>query len=141
MAKFQMTPRLGVVTEPARIGTKEAPLTDADVGKAVKLVGPSQVDLAEADDEIFGFLASVEVGTQDGYAIGGIVMDGYVEADTGAVDVGTLVVVDSNPAKGTAGKTVVKAGAAAVYTEGSESVATPATYKWVVVHSGVLRKV
>ena len=141
MAKFQMTPRLGVESEPARAGTKAAPLTDADVGKAVKLIGASQIDLAEANDEIFGFLSSIEPGTQDGYVIGGFVDKGYIEVDTGSVPVGTLVVVSSNPAKGTAGKTVVKAGAAAVYTPGSEAVATPATYKWVVVHAGLIRRV
>jgi hypothetical protein len=141
MAKFQMTPRVGVESEPARAGTKQAPLTDADVGKAVKLIGPSQIDLAEAGDEIFGFLSSIEVGTQDGFTIGGFVDKGYMEVDTGTVPVGTLVVVDTNPAKGTAGKTKVKAGADAVYTQGSEAVATPATYKWVVVHQGVIRRV
>lgn len=131
MAKFQMTPRIGTQAEPARAGTKADPLTDADTGKAVKLVGESQIDLAGDGDEIFGFLVSVEPGTQDGFVIGGFAADGYMEVDTGSVPVGTAVVVASNPAKGTAGKTVVKAGA-----EGA-----PALYKWVVVHPNLVRRV
>lgn len=131
MAKFQMGPTIGTVAETARMGTKVAPLTDADVGKALKLVGPSQLDLAAADDEIFGFLSSIEPGTLDGFTIGGFVTSDYREVDTGAVAAGTPVVVSSNPAKGSSGKTVVKAGAAGA----------PLTYKWVVVHPGVVKRV
>lgn len=131
MAKFQMGPTVGTTAETARMGTKAAPLSDADVGKALKLIGPSQLDLAGADDEIFGFLSSIEPGTLDGFKIGGFVANEYVEVDTGAVTFGTTVVVASNPAKGTAGLTVVKAGASGA----------PLTYKWVVVHAGVVRRV
>lgn len=141
MAKFVMGPLVGTIAEPARAGTKLAPLTDADVGKAVKLVGDSQVDLAEADDEIFGFLTSIEPGTADGFTIGGFVETGYRNVDTGSVPVGTLVVVASNPDKGSPGKTVVKAGAEASYEAGSESAATPATFKWMVVSQGVVKRV
>lgn len=131
MAKFQMTPTLGTVALTARVGTKVAPLSDADVGKALKLVGESQLDLAAADDEIFGFLSSVEPGTQDGFKIGGYVDTGLVEVNTGSVAVGTLVVVGSNADKGVAGRTVVKAA-------GDNA---PGTYKWVVVHPGLIKRV
>lgn len=141
MAKFQVRPTVGITAETFRMGTKEAPLVDADMGKAVKLGAESQVVLAGPDDEIFGFASSLESGTQDGYKIGGVVTYSYQAADTGVVAVGTLVVVDTNPATGTAGKTKVKAGAAASYATGTEAVATPNKYLWEVVHPGVIRRV
>lgn len=131
MAKFQVRPTVGLVTETFRMGTKAAPLTDKDKQKAVTLAGPSQVDLAGADDEILGFVSSIESGTQDGFKIGGVQVDDYAYVDTGSVDVGTVVVVDSNPAKGTSGQTVVKAAAE------PEKV----VHKWVVYHAGVVKRV
>ena len=141
MAKFQVRPTVGVTAETFRMGAKAAPLVDADMGKAVKIGAESQVVLAGANDEIFGFASSLESGTQDGYKLGGVITYGYAYVDTGTASVGDLVVVDSNPAAGTAGKTKVKKGAAAVYTEGSEAVATPSKYLWEVVHPGVIRRV
>lgn len=141
MAKFLVGPIVGAVAETWRVGSKANPLTDADKGKAVKLAADSQVDLAATGDEIFGFLSSIEDGTQDGFKIGGVITGGYQIVDTAAVAVGKLVVVDTNPAKGTPGVTKVKAGAAAVYTEGSEAVATPSKYLWEVVSTGVIRRV
>lgn len=129
MAKFQVRPTLGVVTETFRMGTKAAPIVDADKGKAVNLAAESQVNLAAADEEIFGFVSSIESGTQDGFKIGGIQVDGYVEVDTGTTDVGDLVVVDTNPAAGVAGLTKVK-----------KATDTP-VHKWQVVHPGVIRRV
>lgn len=137
MAKFQVRPTVGAVAETYRMGTKEAPLVDADRGKAVKLAGESRVDLAGSGDQIFGFVSSIESGTQDGFKIGGVLTHDYAEVDTGALEVGTLVVVDSNPASGTTGKTVVKAYAAPA----EYSAASVLKHMWEVVHPGVIRRV
>lgn len=131
MAKLQARPTVGLVTETFRMGTKAEPLTDQDKQKAVTLAGPTQVDLAGADDEIFGFVTSIESGTQDGFKTGGVQVNDYAYVDTGNLDVGTVVVVDSNPAKGTSGQTVVKAAAE------PEKV----VFKWIVIHPGVVKRV
>lgn len=137
MAKFQVRPTLGAVAETFRMGTKVAPIVDADRGKAVKLAGESRVELAGANDQIFGFVSSIESGTQDGFKIGGVMTEGYVEADTASLTVGTLVIVDTNPAAGTAGLTKVKAWTAPA--EYDPDVALK--YMWEVVHPGVIRRV
>lgn len=137
MAKFQVRPTLGVVTESFRMGTKAAPIVDQDKGKAVKLAAPSQVVLAEAGDQIFGFVSSIENGTQDGFKIGGVITTDYAEVDTTGLVIGDLVVVDVNPASGTRGQTKVKAYAApATY-----SATAVLKYHWEVVHPGVIRRV
>jgi hypothetical protein len=109
MAKFQLEELVRTEAVTYRGGPKATPITDNDVGKAVKLSAANEVDLAGADDEIFGFVSSVEPGTLDGFRIVGVKERDFKEVDTGSVPVGTLAVVASNPAKGTAGKTVVKA--------------------------------
>ncbi|SPY08033.1 hypothetical protein [Oligella urethralis] len=130
MAKFKVGPLVQEVAETFRVGTKAAPLVDADKGKLVTVGSEgSQVVLGEADGEIFGFLTSVEPSTQDGYKIGGVITKGYALVDTGDVAVGEYVVIDSNPASGTAGKTKVK-----------KATGTP-KYLWQVVDTGVIRKV
>lgn len=131
MAKFQVRPIVGEEAETFRMGTKEAPIVDADKGKAVKLAGESRVELAGADDEIFGFVSSIESGTQDGYKIGGVLTKNFRYADTGDLTVGTLVVVASNPASGIQGRTAVKAAG-----EDADVV-----HRWQVVHPGVIRRV
>jgi len=126
---YSVGPTVGLVTETFRVGTKAAPLVDADKGKAVTLAAESQVNLGVANGEIFGFLTSIEPGTQGGFKLGGVQTNDYALVDTGAAAIGDLVVIDSNPASGTAGKTVVKKAAS-----------TP-IFKWMVVHPGVIRKV
>lgn len=130
MAKFQMRSTLGPTVETARMGTVENPLTDKDKGKALALKGPSQLGLAGDGDEIIGFLTSIESGTQDGFKIGGFQSDGYAHVDTGDLEVGDEVVVETNPELGVAGLTKVK-----------KAGETGTTFKWVVVHPGVIRKV
>lgn len=137
MAKFQLGPLVNTEAVTYRVGTKLAPLTDKDRGKAVKLIGPSQVDLAGPNDQILGFLSSVETGTTDGFAIGGVQETDFQLADTEALAMGTLVVVKSNPAKGTAGATVVEAYEAPVAYDATEMY----THKWMVVETGVLKRV
>lgn len=160
MAKFQVGPTVGVVAETFRIGTKDDPLTDKDIGKAVKLVtgesgsapfAGSRVVLAGSDDEIFGFLSSVEPFTQDGYAIGGVVTSGYANVDTFGLHIGSLVVVSSNTTLGTAGLTIVKnapanGGEIEVQNaagDGTETITLPyvGKFMWQVVENGVIRKV
>lgn len=106
-------------------------LVDNDRGKAVSLVGPSKVALGAADGEILGFLSSVETGTRDGEVIVGVKEQDYALVDTGTLAVGTLVVIDSNPARGTEGLTKVKAAAAG----------TTPNFRWVVADEGVIKRI
>ena len=126
---YKVGPTIGLVTETFMVGTKAAPLVDADKGKAVKLADGSRAELGAATDEILGFLTSVEPGTKAGFKIGGLQMDGFALVDTGDAAVGDLVVVDTNPASGTAGLTKVKT-----------ATGTP-KLRWMVMHPGVIRKV
>ena len=135
MAKFLFAPLVNPTVESARVGTKAAPLKDEDAGKLLTLatgVGSgSRLELAGDGDEIFGALSSIESGTQDGFKIGGVVTDGYLNVDTTDCAVGDVVVVSSNPASGTKGKTIVK----------KATDATLIVQKWQVVEVGVIRKV
>lgn len=113
------------------MGTIAEPLTAQDRGKAVTLGEANQMVLAGADDVIWGFLSSVEPGTADGFVIGGSQETGMFRVDTGAAAVGDLVVVDSNPARGTKGQTTVKT-------------ADPGDLpmiKWVVVRTGLIKRI
>lgn len=84
---------------------------DKEVGKAVKLTGASKYELCAAGDAIEGVVSSVNLGTYDGYSIGGIVSTGYkavvldglqATPGTGAIAIGDYVVVGTVVAKGTA---------------------------------------
>lgn len=129
MAKFQLERLVQTESFTYRAGTKAEPLTDADRGKAVKLGAANQVVLAGPDDEILGFLSSIEPGTHDGFKIGGVQEQDYQEVDTGTAAVGDLVVVDSNPARGTEGLTKVKKAASADL------------FKWLVVRPGLVKRI
>lgn len=90
---------------------------DADVGKAVKLGSANNYVLVEADDEIEGFVTSIEPFTvNNGFSFGGVVVSGRVTAEVGAnqgatpMAVGDYVVADAPVALGTAGKAQVKTG-------------------------------
>ncbi|WP_019865143.1 hypothetical protein [Methylovulum miyakonense] len=83
-------------------------LSAKDVGKAVKLGAASHV-LATAGADIDGFVNSIEPYTvNNGYAFGGILTEGRVEALVGAnqgataMAVGDYVVADTQLALGTA---------------------------------------
>lgn len=114
MAKFLMVETIHsekVVT--TRVGTKAAPLTSADIGKPVKLIAESNYGLGAVGDAIEGFLTSSNhssQGTQDGFAIGGVVTKGFkavtfdgaqATPGTGTVAVGDYVVVGTVVATGT----------------------------------------
>lgn len=113
MAKFLMTETIHsekVVT--ARLGQSGAGnvFSDKEAGKAVKLTADSRYELCALGDAVEGIVSSVNVGTVDGYSIGGVVYGGYKEvtfdgsqaAGTGAITVGTYVVVGTVVAKDTA---------------------------------------
>ena len=85
--------------------------SDAEVGKFAKLTADSRYVLSTAGDPIESIITSVNVGTYDGYSIGGIVRRGMKEVildglqatpGTGTVAVGDLVVVGTVVAKDTA---------------------------------------
>lgn len=113
MAKFMMTETIhSEKVKTARLGqTGSANLySDKEVGKAVKLTAESRYELCALGDAIEGVISSVNVGTVDGYTIGGVVDKGYKEvtfdgsqaAGTGAITVGQYVVVGTVVAKDTA---------------------------------------
>lgn len=116
MAKFKFgvilsestmtTARLGDSTTPAT-----NPLSDADVGKFVKLIGDSQYGMCAVGNEIEGVMNSVNTATQDGYAVGGVQEEGRVAVTldglqatpgTGVIAVGDYVVAGTVVARGTA---------------------------------------
>lgn len=113
-------------------------ITDKDVNKPVTIVeaqpadrGPVLYKLAEADDEIHGFISSVETGTQGGLSWGGILEAGYVEGqDTSTLPPGTIVAVDTVPALGTAGAAKFKAVGA-----------DAPMIAWMVADNGVLKRI
>lgn len=114
MAKFQISETIAsekVTT--VRLGTGSVRYTYAENGKAVKLTAESAYTLAAAGDDIEAIQQSSnfpEQGTVDGFAIGGIVKTGYKEvtfggsevAGTGAIAIGSYVVVGAVVAVGTA---------------------------------------
>lgn len=113
MAKFLMTETIHsekVLT--TRLGQSGASNVygDAEVGKAVKLTADSCYELCALGDAIEGIVVSMLGGSFDGYSLGGIVQKGLKEvtfdgsqaAGTGAITVGTYVVVGTVVAKGTA---------------------------------------
>jgi len=67
-------------------------LTDADIGKPVKLAAANTYALCADGDGIDGFLVSVNADTQDGYAFGTVQIGGrkWVRCD-GAITFGYMV--------------------------------------------------
>ena len=113
---------------------------EKEVGKFVKLTGESRYDLCAAGDEIEAVINSVELATQGGYSIGGVIDDGimYATADglqatpgTGVIAVGDYVLTGTVVAKGTALTAYAKVVKA---TTQASAKATP--YAWRVVSLG-----
>ncbi len=140
MAKFQMKETLDqlarVVTARVADGAGASnQLTDADVGKLVKLAGDSQYGLCAVGNEIEGVLSTANEQLADGYHLGGVrtngratvILDGLqATPGTGTVAVGDYVVAGTVVARGTAltgYPKVCKATAAA----------TEIVHKWRVV--------
>lgn len=85
-------------------------LSDADVGKFVKMIGDSQYGLCAVGNEIEGVMNTVNTATADGYAIGGVQKEGRVAVTldglqatpgTGVIAVGDYVVAGTVVARGT----------------------------------------
>jgi hypothetical protein len=113
MAKFMIVETIhSEKVQTVRLGQSGAGNTysDKEQGKAVKLTAESRYELCALGDAVEGVVSSVNLGTYDGYSIGGIVTSGYKEvtfdgsqaAGTGAITVGTYVVVGTVVAKDTA---------------------------------------
>lgn len=111
--KFQITETIhSEKVKTVRLGQTGAAnlYSDKEVGKAVKLTAESRYELCAMGDVIEGVISSVNLGTYDGYTVGGIVGTGYKEvtfdgsqaAGTGAIAVGDYVVVGTVVAKDTA---------------------------------------
>jgi len=99
MAKGDQEVSVGVNTN-IMYKINDSGITDADVNKPVKLLSSSLVALCSNGDNIYGFINSVEVGTQDGKTIIGVQVDGrkWVTLD-GASAVGTVVEAAANTAE------------------------------------------
>jgi hypothetical protein len=115
-----------------------ATVTDADVGKPVKLHDSDEVELCADGDQIYGFIAAVDGGgTADGKTVVSVLVDGriWVELD-GNSAVGTLVEAAANEAAGTAnagGYGLVSTHAAVDDTNGTTILATIPKKCWMVV--------
>ena len=87
------------------IGTNAKQASSVDIGKAVKLSGDAVVVCADGE-EIYGFVASVEAGSKNGYSIGAVVADAgrecWANDEAGGLAVGDLVVAGTAVALGTA---------------------------------------
>jgi hypothetical protein len=78
-------------------------VTDNDVNKPVKLSASDTVDLCADGDQIYGWINSVEVRTEDGKTVVGIQNKGRKWVTlSGASAVGTCVEAHTNTAAGTA---------------------------------------
>lgn len=109
-----------------------------DIGKPVKLSGDTVVLCADGN-EIYGFIESVNVGTMDGYAIGGVLSDPGHEVlatdEVGNLAVGDLVVAGTPVALGTANPSTgpnVKKATMSMTVDG-ETVPLVPVQKWMVL--------
>lgn len=127
-ALTQSPERLNVISTKLGATTTDG-ITEKDIGKAMKLnlAIPGSHVFCEDGDDIEGFLDNIDAGgTEDGFVFGGVAsgtrgMRAEV-AFTGTLAVGDLVVAGVQPAIGTEGLAVVKAG-------------TPTLHKWRVIGS------
>lgn len=100
--------------------------TDVDIGKAVKLGTAENYVAVANNDEIEGFVFSVEPWTVNGgFSFGTVQKDGravveHLAGEATPLAVGDLVVAGTPVALGTAGYAKVKAG-------------SPTTHKWRVI--------
>lgn len=143
MAKFMIVETIhSEKVKTVRLGQSGAAnlYSDAEQGKAVKLTADSRYELCAVGDRIEGIVNSVNVGTYDGYSIGGIVSTGYKEVTfdglqatpgTGAVLVGDYVLCGTVTARGTK-----LAGPLRVVKATDQAAAANAAYKARVVSLG-----
>lgn len=154
MAKAHYQVPTGITSDPITVrlgasGNASGNLTTADKGKLVKFVGESQYDLAAVGDTIEGAIINVEVQTEGGWSVGGVIQrdtmyataDGSQAAGTGNLAVGDFVVAGTPVAKGTAQtvwprvrKATLQLGAApATLAEAGQMAAYAAKGAWRVV--------
>lgn len=114
MAKFMFQELVdGARHLSARLGSApdaNGRVSDAEVGKFVKLAGESRYDLCAVGDQIEGRIAAYEPATLDGYSFGSVQIERrfYVTFDglqatpgTGTLAIGDYVVCGTPVAKGT----------------------------------------
>ena len=78
-------------------------ITDNDVGKAVKLSASDTVTLCADGDAIYGFINSVEVGTEDGLVVVSVCIRGRARVTLdGTVAIGAMIEAGVQAAAGTA---------------------------------------
>lgn len=114
-------------------------LTDADIGKPVKLAAANTYALCADGDGIDGFLVSVNADTQDGYAFGTVQIGGrkWVRCD-GAITFGYMVEAAA-PAAAKTAETLGygKVSVSGVYAVGVDTVAELLPYmhrkQWKVI--------
>jgi len=92
---------------PARLGTNTVAnaghLTDADIGKPLKLVAADRYGLCADGDVPEGWLVSVNPDTDNGYAYGSVQTGNMVQVELdGAVTIGALVAAAAPAAARTA---------------------------------------
>ena len=92
---------------PARVeylGNNTKQFSSKDIGKPVKLAGETTA-LCASGDEIYGFVESVEVGSDQGYSYGAVLCDPGHEViakdEAGTLVVGNIVVAGTATALGT----------------------------------------
>ena len=86
----------------AKLGTAAKQMVDADVGKAVKLVGAGRFGVVADGNELEGVIQSIENYTAESYTVGTVRTGGYVEAIlVGAANIGDYVVCAAQAALGT----------------------------------------
>jgi len=121
MANVQILPKVG--ENDRREWKVVGAVTDTEVGKPVKLsAGDGQVTLCSDGDEIYGFIDSIERGTDGGLVVVTLVERGSVRATaSGTVALGDILEAGANAAIGT--KTV-KWGIVSVHVPEITSVTT-----------------
>lgn len=122
------SPHADVVS--AALGVNAAgKFSDKDIGKPVKLAANNNYVLCSANDQIEGFVKSVEAFTvNDGFSFGSVMRDTRIIAKVGAAQVGTLVV----------GEFAVAAAPSALGTQDAYPLVvqgTPADFKWRVIRN------
>jgi hypothetical protein len=124
-----------------RLGNDTHQANSNDINKSVKLSGDTVVLCGNGED-IFGFVESVEVASQDGYSIAGVLCDpgheAYAADSAGNLAVGN-VVVSSGAA--VAHKTPLTNGLQPVANKGAAALAGHAWMVMAVYGAGAGRKV
>ena len=119
-----------------KIGTNAGQASYLDIGKPVKLSGDTVV-LCASGDEIYGFIESVEAGTNQGFSIGGVLCDPGLEAlatdEVGDLAVGDLVVAGTAVAFGAANPTTGANVIGYVPTVDSNGVNSVLAHRWQVL--------